>query len=320
MNYDLLKLLKDNTGYTSGEEISKIFGVTRAFVWKQINELKAKGYVIEGVSKKGYKLISSPDLLNPIQIKDNLSSNFLGSEIKYFSSLVSTNQMAKDLAFDSVDGTIVVSEEQKGGTGRFGRSWISPKGGLWFSLILKPKLEPIYASKITLIAAASLILVLRRNNFDALIKWPNDIYINNKKVCGILTEMKCDMDIINYLVVGIGLNANISYDSFTDETKETAISLNIVKGEDVDRGEILSSFIKEFENLYLNYIKTLDISKVLEISRKHSILLNKKAYHITSRGKELVTCLEVDDQGELIVEDSNGEIKSVLSGEISFKI
>lgn len=320
MNYDLLKLLKDNTEYTSGEEISKIFGVTRASVWKQINELKAKGYIIEGVSKKGYKLISSPDLLNPLEIKSNLSSNVLFKEIKYFQTLVSTNQIAKELAFDCVDGTIIVSEEQKGGIGRFSRPWISPMGGLWFSLILKPKLEPIYASKITLIAAAALVLVLRRNNFDALIKWPNDIYINNKKICGILTEMKCDMDFINYLVVGVGLNVNISYDSFTDETKETATSLKIIKGEDINRGEILSSFIKEFEKLYLHYIKTLDISKVLEIFREHSILLNKKGYHITSRGKEEVTCLGIDDEGELIVEDSNQNIKSVLSGEISFKV
>lgn len=319
MNYDLIKLLKETDGYVSGQEISKLFGITRASIWKRINSLKEQGYVIEGVSKKGYKLISCPDILVPYEIENNLSTKFIGRNINHFDTLKSTNETAKSLANDAEDGTIVISEQQQGGKGRFNRVWTSPRGGLWFSLILKSNLEPIYASKVTIISAAALLLVLKEKNIDALIKWPNDIYVNGKKLCGILTEMKCNMDVINYLIVGIGINANIPSDYFTDGIEDIATSLKIITGDDINRCLLLASFLNKFEELYTDFIEKHDISAVLDICRKYSMLVNKEAYHITSRGREKVTCLGIDDEGELIVKDSLQNIKSVLSGEISFK-
>ena len=203
MKDKILQLLNENDEYISGEKISKILGVTRASIWKYIKALKEEGYNIEGISKKGYKLLSTPDIISTFEINKDLKTNFIAQDIKYYKTLKSTNLTVKETSSSLSDGSIVISEVQEGGVGRFQRAWTSPFGGIWFSIMLKPNIEPYLASKITIIAAAALIKTLKSMNIDAVIKWPNDIYVNGKKLCGILTEMKCDMDHINYLVVGI---------------------------------------------------------------------------------------------------------------------
>lgn len=318
---DLVILLKEADDYISGEEISKLFGVTRAAVWKNIKILKEKGYDIDGISRKGYKLISSPDLLLEKEITKKLSTKFIGHNIKYYETITSTNEIAKKFARDESvpDGTLVISEKQSGGHGRFERAWTSPMGGLWFSIILRPNIEPAHASKITQIVAAALIKTLKNININALIKWPNDIYVNNKKVSGILTEMKCDMDRINYLVVGIGINVNLSKECFDDNLKDSVTSLMELSGHALDRTKLLKAFLEQFETMYLDFVDTTDFSEPLKICRENSILMKKEAYHVTIRGKEKVLCLGIDDQGELIIQDKLGNIKTVLSGEITFK-
>lgn len=321
MNEDLLLMLKESNDYISGEEISKKFGVTRAAVWKSINALKEKGYKIEGVSRKGYKLIFSPDLFIKKELINSLSTKFIGHNIEYFETVSSTNEVAKDCASKgSADGTLIISEEQNGGRGRFDRPWKSPKGGLWFSLILKPNIEPTAASKITQIVGAALLNALKSLDIKALIKWPNDVYVNGKKICGILTEMKCDMERVNYLVVGIGINVNLDESSFDDSIKDKATSLKVIKGEPIDKTYLLTTFLKEFEDMYLKFVNENDFSTPLSICRDNSFILNKDAYHVTIAGKEKVTCIGINDQGELLVKDSSGNIKPVLSGEITFKL
>jgi BirA family biotin operon repressor/biotin-[acetyl-CoA-carboxylase] ligase len=318
MKNKLLKLLEESKDYISGEEISKIFNVSRSAIWKHIKALKEVGYTIEGVSKKGYKLISSPDLLLEDEILKNLNTNFIGQNVFYYPSVNSTNETAKSLARKAKDGSIIVAEEQLGGKGRLGRVWSSPHGGIWTSIILKPDMEPIYGAKITQVAAAAIIKSLKIINIHALIKWPNDIYINDKKLCGILTEMKCDMDRIDYLIVGVGINANVDENSFPEEVKNIATSLKISENKTFNRAKILGSFLNEFENLYLQVTKNNDYSKVLSICRNNSIILDKDAYLITSLGKEKVKCIGIDDDGALIIKDSKGITRSVISGEITF--
>lgn len=318
MKNELLKLLEDSTNYVSGEEISNKFNVSRSAIWKHIKVLKESGYVIEGVSKKGYKLISSPDLLLEDRILENLNTSFIGRNVIHYSTVNSTNESAKFIAKKAVNGSIIIAEEQLGGKGRLGRAWISPKGGIWISIILKPEIEPIYGAKITQVAAAALVKTLKDININALIKWPNDIYINEKKICGILTEMKCDMDRIDYLIVGVGINVNVDEVDFSDEVKDIATSLKISENKTFDRAKILGAFLNEFESLYLKVINENDYSKVLEICRANSIILDKDAYLITSLGKEKVRCLGIDDDGELIICDSKGITRSVISGEITF--
>lgn len=316
MNNDLINLLKNNSDYISGEELSQKFNISRAAIWKQIRALKEAGYEIEGVSKKGYKLISCPDLIIEKEISDNLTTSFIGKNIKYYNEVTSTNEVAKTLANESVDGTLIISEKQFGGKGRLGRVWSSPLGGIWTSIIIKPEIEPINANKITQIAAASLIKVLHKYNVNAKIKWPNDIYINNKKFAGILTEMKCDMDRIHYLIVGIGMNINIS--NFPDEISKIATSIKLETNKEYNRSEFLANFLNEFENLYLDFINHNNFKSSLDICKNNSILLDKDAYLITSNNKEKVHCIGINDDGMLIIKDSKGEIKSVISGEITF--
>lgn len=319
MKEKILKLLSESDDYISGEKISQTLGVTRASVWKHIKALKEDGYEIDGISKKGYKLISTPDIISIFEINKYLKTNFIAKNIKYYKSLQSTNLTAKENASSLNDGSVIISEIQEGGVGRFKRAWTSPAGGIWFSIILKPNIEPYLASKITIICAAALIKTLNSMNINAFIKWPNDIYVNGKKLCGILTEMKCDMDHINYLVVGIGINANLNNDDFSDEVKDTATSIRIIQNAPINRNKFLANFFNNFEPLYKSYINTLDLSEVYSISKKYSMLINKKAYHVTVRGKEPVTCVGVNEDLELIIKDSNGNIKNILSGEITFK-
>lgn len=317
MNYELLKLLKDRNDYVSGEEISKLFNVTRSSVWKHIKALKDQGYDIEGISRKGYKLISSPDKALPFEISENLNTKIIAKKILHFDEIDSTNIKAKYLANNNEDdGTLIISEKQIGGHGRFTRPWSSPKGGLWFSLILRPNLEPIYSSKITQIAAAAIITTLKQYNIDALIKWPNDIYVNGKKICGILTEMKCDMDRVNYVIPGIGINVNIP--SFPKELSEKASSLLIETGITFNRPKLLAEILNNFEILYLELIERHNFKPSLDICRNNSLIIDKQAYWVTTAGKQKVTCIGIDDEGALIVKLENGQKKSVISGEITF--
>lgn len=320
MKSDLLKLLKSKDDYVSGEEISQIFNVSRSAIWKHIKALKEAGYVIEGVSKKGYKLISSPDLLSKEEILSELNTKFIGKNIEYFSEVPSTNDTAKSLSSTAQDGTLIITEKQAGGKGRLGRIWSSPSGGIWMSLLLKPTIEPIQANKITQITAAALINCLSDIGINGKIKWPNDIYINGKKAVGILTEMKCDMEVVHYLVVGIGINVNLNAEDFPEDVLKTATSLKIEFDKEFNRTEIITKFLKEFEELYLSFVNDNKLDKVVDICKKNSIILDKDAYLVRGNTKEKVHCIGINDQGELMVRDEKGNVKAVISGEITFRI
>lgn len=255
------------------------------------------------------------------EINKNLTTNFIGHNIKYFKTISSTNDKGKELGSDIniIDGTIVISEEQDGGKGRLGRKWSSPKGGIWMSIILRPNITPIHAHKITQIASVALIKTFKQFNIDGKIKWPNDVYVNEKKVSGILTEMKCDMDKISYIIVGIGINVNLDKEDFPSELKYTATSLKIETNKIYNRSILISTLLNNFEKIYLDFIENNNYSEVIKISTENSFILDKDAYLVTSKKKEKVRCIGLDHNGELIVLDHNGNRKNILSGEITFK-
>lgn len=319
MEEKILNILKNNSDYISGEFISTSLNVSRTAIWKHIKSLKSKGYNIDGISNKGYKLISSPDLLNKSEILSLLKTNIIGKNIVLLDNINSTNIKAKELAKKGApDGTIIISEEQNSGTGRFGRNWVSPKGGLWLTIILRPKLPPSEAPKITQIAAAAVYKTLKNFNISSTIKWPNDLLLNGKKICGILSEMKCDMDQVHYLVLGIGLNINIDKDFFNGELSSICTSLQIEFNKKFNRAEILCELLSNFEILYNDFITDLNISETIKICRDNSNIFGKQAKLITYNNEEIVTCISLSDTGNLIVKDSNGKEKVVIAGEISF--
>lgn len=318
MKEKILNLLKSTNDYISGEEISKNLGVTRSSVWKYINMLKKDNYVIDGISNKGYKLISEPDLISLNELKSKINTNFIGKEIHYFKELSSTNSIAKDLARkDALNGTLILSETQNLGKGRFGRPWISPQGGIWASLILRPNIEPIHAPKITLIAAAAEILTLESYNLKAEIKWPNDLLLNNKKISGILTEMSCDMDNIKHIILGFGININFSKEDIPSDLEVKATSLYIEYGYKFNRTDFLCRYLENFENLYNELITNNSINKTIDICRRSSMLIGKEIV-ITIRDKdETVICIDITSSGELLVKDFLGNEKLIFSGEVS---
>ncbi|WP_297423585.1 biotin--[acetyl-CoA-carboxylase] ligase [Clostridium sp.] len=319
MEEKILNELKKSKNYVSGEYLSSTLNVSRTAIWKHIKNLKSKGYIIEGISNKGYKLIAYPDLLNKTELLPMIKTSKIGRNIIYFDDIDSTNIKAKELAQkDAENGTIVIAEKQTLGSGRFNRKWVSPSGGLWFTLILRPTLPPTEAPKITQIAAASVYKTLKKFNIDVTIKWPNDILLNNKKLCGILAEMKCDMDSVHYLVLGIGMNINIDKNDFDESIKSTATSLKVECKKEFKRSTILSEFLSYFEELYYKFIDNLDLSETISICRDNSNIFGKQAKLITYNKEEIVTCISLSDAGDLIVKDSNGNEKAVLTGEISF--
>lgn len=310
-------ILDSGKEFVSGEELSKELGISRTAVWKHINALKEEGYSIESVNKKGYRLLDSPnDLLNPQNIYHNLQTDIIGQNIIHFNTLESTNDYLKQVGNDVVEGTVVISEEQTKGKGRLGRIWESKVGdGIWMSIILKPDIMPYKAPFITLIAGASVVKALNNLGVNAQIKWPNDIIINNKKICGILTELSAEIERINYVVLGIGMN--VKNEDFDSELKNKATSLH-KEGYELHRVDIVKEIFYQFELLYKKYLDN-DKEEVLNICRDYSAILNKEIYIIRNDEKELVKCIDVNEEGNLLVKNSSGQVKEIISGEVSIR-
>ena len=322
MKYSIINILKSNKDkFTSGEAISDKLGVTRASIWKYMKALKEEGYLIESAPKKGYKLISSPDLLTYEETKEYLNTKYIGKTIDHFNSLFSSNDKAKEFAnMNAKEGTVVVCEKQTSGKGRLGRKWVSPKcKGIWMSIILRPDINTIDVPKITQIAAASVQKTLIDIGVDSYIKWPNDIIVNKKKVCGILTEMSGEINRVNYVIVGIGLNANLDLDDFHSDLSETATSLKIEYQKSFKRNLILANILNNFETLYEDLITENNIEKSIDICRKYSILIGKQVRVINSRKTKKAEALDLNNKGQLIVKFEDGTISPIVSGEISIR-
>lgn len=320
MKNKVLRMLKDSKGFISGEKISNEFNMTRAGIWKYINMLKEDGYNIESISRKGYRLISSPDILNYEEIEEYLDTDSMGRNIHHFDSIDSTNKKAKEMALGEKEGTVLVAEEQIGGKGRLGRTWISPKGkGIWMSIILKPKVDPMKVAKITLLGAAAVTKALNNLNIRSQIKWPNDILIDGKKICGILTEMNCELNMINYVVMGIGINVNLDANEIPEDLRDKATSVKISEGKEINRKELLANILNEFEELYLSFRDKDDVSYAIDICRKNSALIGKEIRVIKGEEIKLGKALDINEEGQLVVEFENGVVENVYSGEVSVR-
>lgn len=316
---DILK--KSENEFVSGQYISNEIGISREAVHKYINQIKSDGYAIEGVSRKGYRLVSAPDLLTYEEIKKNLHTKYMGRRIVYFDTIDSTNIKAKTLAASGErEGTLVIAEKQTLGRGRLGRSWVSPKyRGIWMSVILKPDIEPVYAAKVTLVAAAAVQKTMMDMGIHSKIKWPNDLVLNNKKICGILTEMSCELNKINYIIIGSGINVNIDTSDFTEEIKNTATSLKIETGKTFSRQEIAANIMNNFEVFYDEFKNGGNIKHSVELCRNNSVLLGE-SIKIISAGKETkARALDINDEGKLVVQYEDGKIENIISGEVSMR-
>lgn len=315
----LAMLREDERGYVSGEEISERLGISRTAVWKHISELRRRGYVIEASTRKGYRILSSPDILYPWEVRPLLKTKIFGKKLAHFMVVDSTNTEAKELAEKGArEGTVVISEEQKKGRGRLGRGWHSPKGGIWISLILRPRIQPHRAMGTTLLSAAAVCeAVMKVTGLRVSIKWPNDLLIEGRKVCGILTEMKAETDLVQYIIQGVGLNANLD-EKDLGVISETATSLKIMLGRSVDRKMLLAEILYSMESMYDAYLRG-DFDEVMEKWKKWNCTLGR---HLTlKQGDREYYGLAVDvtPEGGLILEDPSGERRTFYSGEVTVK-
>lgn len=320
MKGEILKLLKETNGYVSGQELCRRFGVSRTAVWKVINQLKEEGYEIEAVRNRGYVLKGAGDVLSEAELLSCLETEWAGGRTVYFDATDSTNAQAKRLAeAHAPHGTLVVSDRQDGGKGRRGRSWASPSGvGIWMSLILRPKIDPSLASMLTLVAALAVRKgILEETGLSPLIKWPNDLVLNGKKICGILTEMSTELMEIQYVITGIGINVNQK--EFPPEIRDTATSLSLEAGRSFRRSSLIAAILKAFEKDYEAFLKTGDLSLLLEEYNACLVNRGKEVCILDPSGEYRAVAEGIDESGSLLVTLPDGTRREIISGEVSVR-
>jgi len=314
MNDKIIVLLKTGE-FVSGEIIAEKLGISRTAVWKQIKSLKDIGYEIESVKNKGYRLILRPDIPLPQEIKSGLETKIIGKDVVYFNKINSTNIYCKNLAKENAaDGTVVVADIQEKGRGRKSRAWSSPEGGLWFSVLLKPDIPPQNAMILTMAASISLVEAIKETTgLKPVIKWPNDLLINGKKICGILTELDAEMDKINYAIIGIGINVNNPMDK---DLESIASSLKNESNNEVSRVELLKNILAKFDKNY-DYVKSSDYEKIRNLWFSYANIIGKKVKVKREKDVLVGTVSDVDETGRLIVKTDSG-FEKIISGDVNF--
>ena len=322
MRKKIVDFLKSNeNNFISGEKIANKLGISRAAVWKHIQELRKSGYGILSSEHNGYMLQEVPDLLLPNEVQTDLETEIVGKNISYHITTDSTNRIAKELANGgAADGTVVIAEEQTGGKGRLGRSFFSPKyKSILMSIILKPRFLPHDAPKCTLMTAVAVAKAMIRFNLQPAIKWPNDLLYDGRKIVGILTEISAEMSRINYIVIGIGINVNINRDEFPEDIRDIAASLSEVKGKSVSRAGFLRALLEEFDKLYIEANQN-GFGDILNQWRKYNITLGKKIRVIPAGSDEEFSAIaeDIDSEGALIVKTDRG-LEKVYAGDVSIR-
>ena len=318
MRDSILKALKLE-GHVSGEQLGKRFNISRTAVWKHVNELRRLGYQIDSSPRTGYSFIKSPDLVIPEEIALGLNTTIMGRRILYREEVTSTQDEAGEVARKGAEeGVVVISERQTKGRGRRGRLWSSPpREGLYFSTILRPNLRPNQIIQIPLIAGVAVCKAIRRvTPLEPRIKWPNDITIGGKKVAGILAEMSCDMDRVDHIVLGIGVNVNTRCSLLPESTRGIATSLAERCGEYVSRVRLVQSILAEFDALYTAFLAS-GFDALREEWKALDSTVGSWVKVSDAEGEIKGKALDIDGEGFLLVRKENGNVKRVISGDIS---
>ncbi len=319
----ILKLLTGKKGkFVSGESLSDDLGITRTAVWKHIHKLREEGYGIQSVSKRGYRLHTSPDLFDKSALISGLNTEMLGSNLIFLKETDSTNNELKRLAAGGApEGTVVIAERQLAGRGRRGRTWELDEGkGIAMSILLRPDIAPASVQAITLAASSAVVRAIEPfTSTKPEIKWPNDILLCGRKVCGILTEMTAEPDKILSIIVGIGLNVFQQEEDFTGDLMETATSIALNSIGHISRSVLAAGILEEFEDLYLDFIHRQSTAKFLDIWRSFSCTIGSDI--IIHQGEKTwqAKALDVLEDGCLLVESADGIRQTIASGEISIR-
>lgn len=316
----ILNLLRtSHNGFLSGEELARKCGISRTMVWKHIKALETEGYGIEAVPSQGYRIISEPDIIRRADLLRGLKANVIGKELQLLQQTGSTNTLAMELASHGArEGTVIVAETQNAGKGRLGRTWVSPKGNLYFSVILRPNIPLQKAPLLTLLAAVSIASVLKKAcGIPAGIKWPNDILVQGKKISGILLEMSADQDGVRHVVLGIGINVNMDRASLPPQIRDSVTTLAEEKERKQDRTLLLRTIFEQLNRSYAAFLHGPE--SILEEWRELNVTIGK---NVAVRSmEELIEgeAVDIDQEGRLLIRMADGMVRSIASGDVSLR-
>ncbi len=317
----VVDILRDSRDFVSGEAISDVLGISRNAVHKHVKSLRKRGYSIVGVSRRGYRLEDEPCRLSMGHVTARTETSMFGHSFRYHDEIESTNAEAKALANRGApEGTVVVAEAQTAGRGRLGRRWTSPAGkGLLFSVVLRPPLPMSEAHLLTLVVAAAAAEAIEKHvETHVAIKWPNDLFIGDRKVGGILMEVSGEQDEVDWVVVGIGLNVNTEFSELPVALRRTATSLKMVSGAAVDRSEVLASLLLSLEAHYKAAARG-GFEHALSAFRERDYLLARTISVDTRQGPVVGAAAGIDDRGALLVELPERRIRSFNSGDVTLQ-
>ncbi|MDD1706810.1 MAG: biotin--[acetyl-CoA-carboxylase] ligase [Methanoregulaceae archaeon] len=316
--FKVLEILEASDGPVSGEYISGRLGISRSAVWKHVKELTSMGYEITASQKEGYRLTKQSNRLLPYEVHKRLRTSFIGKQMRYYENTPSTIWVGKQLASEGdaeqINGMVIIAEEQTGGIGRLGRSWVSPAGGVWITIVLKPDIPIDHVFMVTMAGSVAIARAIRKEfDLGALIKWPNDIYIGDNKVAGLILEMFAEADQIHYCLLSIGVDVNIAPGDLQG-VKSAVTSISAEMGHDVDRASFLARLLKEFESRYLlieagEYEAVTREWKSLSCTLEHRVKIN--TMKATFEGE----AIDIDEFGALLIRKDNGKIERVIGGD-----
>lgn len=316
----ILELFRSGDGVVSGAALSKALGVSRTAVWKHVKGLRVKGYQIEAVPSKGYRLLSSPEILTNLDITAGLATKRVGSSVLCLKETDSTNSVAFKMAEEGApEGTVVIADTQSAGKGRLGRVWLSPPGvNLYCSVVLRPAIAPVAACQLTFLSVVAVARAVERcTKLKPQIKWPNDILINGKKVAGLLNEMNAETEKVNFVVLGIGVNLNLRMSTLSQGLlRHPATSLLEEGGEEVDRIRFTRVLLEELDQLYGNFLVEGDGPVRAEWLARSAI--KGRSVKVSQQNREFRGVVQgVDSFGALLVLLSDGTLETVLSGDVA---
>jgi BirA family biotin operon repressor/biotin-[acetyl-CoA-carboxylase] ligase len=314
--------LRANPDGVSGAELAEKLGVSRAAIWARIEELRRLGYDIEAGPHSGYRLVSVPDVLHADDLLARLhKTKIIGRDIRVFEQTTSTNDVIEKLARDGVkEGVVVFAESQTKGRGRLGRKWISPTHkGLWFSLLLRPNLRPQEATQLTVASATALRRAIHsETGLNPEIKWPNDILVHGKKVAGILTEMSAELDRVRHIILGIGVNINMSAGEFQPELRKFATSLKIESGRTISRADLATAILRELDGDYARICGGC-FAEVADEWEAHCTTIGRDVTIRIGERRLRGRAESLSDEGALLLRTEHGHLESVTGGDVTLE-
>lgn len=315
----MLEIIEKAKTPISGEAISNELGITRSAVWKHIQELRAMGYDIFSSQKEGYKLTHTSNKLLPYEIHKKLKTQFIGKKIRYLENTPSTIWVGKQMCLEGdvgkIHGMVIIAEEQTGGIGRMGRAWVSPSGGIWITVVLKPRMPIDHIFMITMAGSIAIARAIRKEfDLGALIKWPNDIFIGNKKVAGLLLELDAEADSVHYCLLSIGIDVNVPLNQFSPALQKDITSISAEVGHEVDRASFLARILKEFESRYL-LVESGEYETITREWKSLSCTLENRVQIRTLKNSFEGEAIDIDEFGALIIRKDNGKLERVISGD-----